>query len=146
MGMFDRVIIEDIDILPISEKEKNSFKKSYELQTKDFDCILTEIYITKEKELKIAKWKYESVPPEERPYPNATGIKSLMGCIKRVNERIVNKKYTGKFRFYGEDNNKKFYTFEVKFKKGILQDIKLIDEEREMLIEERKEKLKKINK
>lgn len=142
--MFDNVIIEDLDILPISSKEKESFKKGYELQTKHFDCILTEIYITKEKELKISKWEYETVPLEERPHPNAVGIMSLAGCIRKTNERLVKKIFTGKFRFYGESGGID-YTFEAKFKKGKLENIKIIDEDREMLIKSRNEKLKKIN-
>ena len=67
MGMFDYLFI-DTKMLPVSDEEKILIGNEPGWQTKDFDNILTEIYITNDGELKINRWEYDVVPKEERPH------------------------------------------------------------------------------
>ena len=108
--------------MPISEEEKKLFTKDTEWQTKDLDNVLTEVYITDDDELKINQWTYESVPKEERPYPNDDGIKGMMGSLRRVNERLETIPYHGFINFY-TNVNKHWYEFKAKFTDGKLVNI-----------------------
>ena len=124
MGMFDYVKI-DFDMLPLTDEEKAKYyenKLSLEFQTKDFDCEMTEIHITKDGELKINRWEYEEVPKEERPYPNDEGLKGLFGSLRRKNERLETVNYHGYVYFYSMD-----LEFSAKFTDGKLVEIKRID-------------------
>ena len=121
MGMFDNLII-STDKLPVSDEEKKRIGENPGWQTKDFDCQLTEIYITDDGELKENKWNYEMVPKEERPHPDDEGILGMMGSIKRVNERLEVIPMHGYVNFYsniGED----WYEFNAKFTDGKLESI-----------------------
>lgn len=133
MGMFDHLFI-DTDMLPVSEEEKIKLGKDKEWQTKDFDCILTEIYITRDGELKINTWNYEEVPKEERPYPDDDGIMGLIGSLRRVNEELKTLNHHGRVRFYSylgdpNDDSMEWYEFEAKFTDGKLVEIKRIKDE-----------------
>jgi len=122
MGMFDTLII-NTDKLPVSSEEKKTIGKNPNWQTKDFDCELTEIYITDEGELKINRWNYEIVPKEERPYPDEKCLLGLMGSLRRVNERLKVIPHHGYVNFYsniGDD----WYEFFAKFSDGKLEYIK----------------------
>jgi len=119
MGMYDNLIINTYN-LPVSEEEKKLIGKNPNWQTKDFDCELTEIYITDEGELKISKWDYEEVPREERPHPDDDGIRGLIGCIKRVNERLEVIPHHGYVNFYSNIGND-WYEFFAKFTNGKLE-------------------------
>lgn len=121
MSMFDSLFI-NINKLPITEEERIVIGDKKEWQTKDFDCELTEIYITDDDELKINRWEYETVPKEERPYPDDDGLKGLFGCIKRVNERLETIPYHGIINFYGKHNND-WFEFFAKFTDGKLVSI-----------------------
>ncbi len=57
-------------------------------QTKSFDNVLTDIYIKDDKRLYVENFEYEDVPMGERPYPNASGIMGLCGCLRKINVRI----------------------------------------------------------
>lgn len=119
MGMFDVVKV-NTDRLPVSDKEKLLIDESnVEWQTKDLDCILTEIYITDEKELKINRWDLEEVPKEKRPFPNGKGLQEIMGSFKRVNQHLETLNHTGWICFYGYIGND-FYQFNAKFVDGKL--------------------------
>lgn len=121
MGMFDNLII-NTNKLPVTDEEKKLIGKNPNWQTKDFDCILTEIYITDDGELKINKWNYEKVPKEERPYPDGKGIFELMGSLRRVNERLEIINHNGHINFYsiiGDD----YYEFFAEFTNGKLVSI-----------------------
>ena len=121
MGMFDSLFI-NTDKLPVTDDEKKNIGDKTEWQTKDFDCDLTEIYITDEGELKINRWEYESVPKEERPYPDGEGLLGMFGCIKRINERLETIPYHGIITFYGHPH-KEWYEFYAKFTDGKLVSI-----------------------
>lgn len=118
MGMFDYLYI-DTEMLPVSKEEKEAIGKNPGWQTKDWDCILTEIYITNDGELKVNEWKYVTVPKEERPHPNEEGLLGMMGSIRRENERLEKKDYHGYITFYG-DINSEWYEFVAKFTDGKL--------------------------
>lgn len=121
MGMFDYLII-NTDKLPVTDEEKKLIGENPGWQTKDFDCELTEIYITDEGELKINRWNYEEVTKEERPYPDGEGLLGLMGSLRRVNERLEKIEYHGCVFFYsiiGDD----WYEFFAKFTDGKLVSI-----------------------
>ena len=118
--MFDSLFINN-EKLPVTDDERIVIGNT-EWQTKDFDCDLTEIYITDEGELKINRWEYETVPKEERQYPDDNGLKGLFGCIKRVNERLETIPYHGIITFYGKSNND-WYEFYAKFTDGKLVSI-----------------------
>lgn len=118
MGMFDNLII-NTNKLPVSEEEKEKIGKNPNWQTKDFDCILTEIYITDEGELKINDFNYEIVSKKDRAYPKDEGLRGLMGSMKRVNENLKPIKHHGYVNFYsniGDD----WYEFFAKFTDGKL--------------------------
>jgi hypothetical protein len=121
MGMFDRLFI-NTDKLPVTDEEKKIIEEFANWQTKDFDCKLSEVYITDEGELKINRWEYESVPKEERPYPNDDGFRGLIGCIRRTNERLEKISYNGCVNFYSFINGE-FYEFWAKFINGELESI-----------------------
>lgn len=120
--MFDNLII-NTDKLPITDKEKKLVNKNPNWQTKDFDCQLTEIYITDEDELKINRFEYEEVPKHERPYPNEDGLRGLMGSVKRINERLEPIYYSGELNFYSHVGND-WYEFFAQFNNGKLISIR----------------------
>jgi len=119
MGMFDNLII-STDKLPITDEEKLKIGNNPGWQTKDFDCDLTEIYITDEGELKINRWNYETVPKKERPHPKAEGLLGLIGSLRRVNEHLETILYHGYVNFYSSINGD-WYEFFAKFTNGKLE-------------------------
>ena len=54
-----------------------------ELQSKDFDCILTTILIRADGRLMIEKKDFEQVPLAERPFPNDPH-KSFIGMMRAI--------------------------------------------------------------
>jgi hypothetical protein len=124
MGMFDYLFI-DTNMLPISDEEKIIIGDEPGWQTKDFDNVMTEIYITNDGELKINQWEYEDVPKEERPHPNDDGIKGLFGSVRRSNESLETIPHHGYVRFYSSIN-REWYEFNAKFTDGKLVEIKRV--------------------
>jgi len=122
MGMFDYLII-DTSMLPISDEEKIILGDKPGWQTKDFDNVMTEIYITNDGELKINQWEYEVVPKEERPHPDGDGIAGLAGSLRRSNEELETIPYHGYVNFYNSIN-REWYEFRAKFTDGKLIEIK----------------------
>jgi hypothetical protein len=128
MGMFDRVIV-NIGMLPLSHSEKQIIYDAskndieFDFQTKDFENVLTEIYITDDGLLQINDWEYETVTLEERPHSGATGLLKMAGCLRRVNQRLVTQEdYTGVFNFYTYFE-KKLFEFNATFIHGKLEKI-----------------------
>ena len=119
--MFDNVFI-NADMLPISDEEKAEIGEGHEWQTKDYENMLTEIYITDDGLLKVSQFELEEVPKKERPYPDGEGILGLMGSLKRIHERLEVLPYHGFINFYGSIN-KKWYSFNAKFTDGKLIEI-----------------------
>ena len=124
MGMFDYLFI-DTNMLPISDEEKIIIGDEPGWQTKDFDNVMTEIYITNDGELKINQWEYEDVPKEERPHPDDDGIKGLFGSVRRSNESLETIPHHGYARFYSSIN-REWYEFNAKFTDGKLVEIKRV--------------------
>jgi hypothetical protein len=118
MGMFDRVFI-DKNKLPLSVEQKLIIPDNMDWQTKDFDCDMTDIYITKEGKLKIKRWNYESVPKKEKPYPNDEGLPGLAGSLRRVNERLEPIFHHGNINFYSMVGDE-WFEFNAKFSHGKL--------------------------
>jgi hypothetical protein len=146
MGMFDRVII-NIEKLPLSHSEKQLMYDAskndieFDFQTKDFENVLTEIYITDDGLLQINDWELESVPLEERPHSGATGLMQWAGSIRRVNERLVTQEnYTGVVNFYAYFNEK-WFEFNATFIYGKLDKIERVFDDNEIKRKIRKTKL-----
>ena len=118
MGMFDNLIV-DIDILPnLTEDEKSLLKEKNDgWQTKNFENILTDVYIVEDKEFKfkhsfvgtnfpyklqIKESQWEPVPIDERPQSDngTNSIYALIGSMRETNIKIVDLKYSGNFNFY----------------------------------------------
>jgi hypothetical protein len=122
MGMFDYLFI-DTNMLPISDEEKIIIGDEPGWQTKDFENIMTEIYITNDGELKINQWEYEVVPKEERPHSDDDGLSGLVGSLRRSNENLETIPHHGYVNFY-TSISKKWYEFNAKFTDGKLVEIK----------------------
>jgi hypothetical protein len=122
MGMFDYLFI-DTNMLPVSDEEKIIIGDEPGWQTKDFENVMTEIYITNEGELKINQWEYEVVPKEERPHPDDDGLSGLVGSLRRSNENLETIPHHGYVNFY-TSISKKWYEFNAKFTDGKLVEIK----------------------
>ena len=120
MGMFDTLYV-NLNLLPITSDEQEFLEKGdgCDFQTKDFDCEMTEVYITDEGELKINRFGYEEVPKEERRHPNAEGILGLAGSLRRVNQRLETVLYHGIVNFYTYKDEVSFDFF-AKFDEGKL--------------------------
>lgn len=121
MGMFDTIFINN-NMLPISDEEKKLIGENPNWQTKDLDCDLSEIYITDNGQLTINRWELECVPKEERPYPDADGLRGLIGSMRRVNERLEVIYHHGYIKFYSSVGGK-WYQFLAKFTDGRLESI-----------------------
>ena len=120
--MFDYLFI-DTNMLPISDEEKIIIGDEPGWQTKNFENIMTEIYITNDGELKINQWEYEVVPKEERPHPDDDGLSGLVGSLRRSNENLETIPHHGYVNFY-TSISKKWYEFNAKFTDGKLVEIK----------------------
>lgn len=115
MGMFDYVKVHEKHGLP-----------ALGYQSKDFDCELTMIRITESGRLEIERFEYESVPKEERPYPNDVGLAGMMGSLRKVNTKWEDLNYHGMFNFYGNDGEGfegEWFDFVAKFTDGNLVEI-----------------------
>ena len=131
MGMFDELYINTAR-LPLNRAEKKRLGDNPVWQTKDLDCMLTEVYITDEGELKVNRWEYETVPKEERPYPDDDGLLGNMGSLKRVNQKLEVIPYHGFIRFYtsleGQDGSHEWFEFSAKFTYGKLTGIRRVED------------------
>lgn len=122
MGMYDYLRI-GVDKLPVSEEEKRIIiAENQEWQTKSLDCSLTEVTITDDGQLQVKEYDLETVPKEERPYPDEEGFLGIIGSQKMVNIRIETLNYTGIINFY-TDINENWYEFDAEFIDGKLVSI-----------------------
>jgi hypothetical protein len=117
MGMFDNIIV-DATILPdLTEGEKSLLNQVGGWQSKDFENILTDVYIVKDEslnfkhsfvdkifpyKLQIKEFEWEETPTDAKPFPNAeeNSLEYLMGSMRETNVRIVDLNYNGIFIFY----------------------------------------------
>ena len=132
MGMYDTLYI-NTNRLPVTRAEKKLLGNNPEWQTKDLECVLTEVYITDEGELKVNQFEYEHVPKKERPHPDAEGILSIAGSLRRVDEHLETIPYHGFIRFYtsmkDDQGSSHWYEFSAKFTDGKLVGIERITED-----------------
>lgn len=112
MGMFDNLHI-NTDKLPVSDEEKKLIGKNPNWQTKDFDCMLTDIYITDEGELTIRKFTYGWDETQKNGF-------GTMGVLTEENVRTEVKPHHGYVNFYS-NIGKDWYEFFAKFTNGKLE-------------------------
>ena len=120
--MYDTIFINK-EMLPVSDEDKKRIPDNNVWQTKSFDNDMSEYYITDDGGINQNIFQYESVPKEERPYPNDNGILGLAGSIRKIDEKIVPIEYHGIVKFYS-NVDKEWFEFEAKFTDGKLINIK----------------------
>lgn len=109
MGMYDSLYISN-SLLALTEAQQAVMPTNPGWQTKDFDCNLTEIYISDEGKLRINRW----IDGED----NA-------GNFIRQNERLETIEHHGYIRFYSTIH-RVWFEFRAKFTDGQLVEIKRI--------------------
>ena len=112
MGMFDNLHI-NTDKLPVSDEEKKLIGKNPNWQTKDFDCMLTDIYITDEGELTIRKFTYGWDETQKNGF-------GTMGVLTEENVKTETIPHHGYVNFYSTIG-KDWYEFFAKFTNGKLE-------------------------
>lgn len=118
MGMYDNVHV-PIDKLPVSDEEKKLIKKENpNWQTKDFDCVLTDIHITDDGFLTIRKFEYGF----DKTQKNRFGT---MGVLTEENVRTEVIPHHGYFNFYSGVGGQ-WYDFMAKFTDGKLVSIERV--------------------
>ena len=125
MGMFDYVRSE----IPLPDGFTG------ELQSKDFDCALTNIVISADGRLLIEDFEYEEVPKEERSFPDAPDddILSIVGALRRVNRRWRDLDHHGDFNFYGYagqygNPGYNWHEYVARFTNGKLEFIRIVED------------------
>ena len=109
MGMYDSLYINNT-LLPLTEEQKAIMPDNPGWQTKDFDCALTELYITDEGELKVSRW----IDGEDDE-----------GVFIREDERLETIEHHGYIRFYSTID-RVWFEFRAKFTDGKLVNIQPI--------------------
>ena len=94
MGMFDDVKCE----MPLPDGWQ-----SYGLQTKDFGCEMTTLFIRKDGRLLVLESDWEEVPANERPHPDPSDPLHFIGSMKAVNARWRDLDFHGVMNFYGSE-------------------------------------------
>ena len=113
--------------MPLTDLEKQHLNESKGFQTKDFDCVLTDIFLEDEC-IKISRWTYEEVPVEERPHPIAEGLLGLQGSMRKTNERMEEvSDFHGLVNFY-TFIDEEWYEFNAKYTDGKLKEIVRVTE------------------
>ena len=112
MVMFDNLHI-NTDKLPVSDEEKKLIGKNPNWQTKDFDCMLTDIHITDEGELTIRKFTYGWDETKKNGF-------GTMGVFTEENVHTEKIPYHGYVNFYSNVGNE-WYEFFAKFTNGKLE-------------------------
>lgn len=110
MGMFDYVQCE----VPLP----NGF--AGELQTKDFDCLLTTVLIRADGRLLVQDRVFEAVALNERPFPDDPR-KRLIGARRLVSSCWRDLDFHGDFDFYGSDEDGEFHSYRARFTHGQLE-------------------------
>ena len=112
MGMYDNLHI-NTDKLPVSDEEKKLIGKNPNWQTKDFDCMLTDIHITDEGELTIRKFTYGWDETQKNGF-------GTMGVLTEENVKTETIQHHGYVNFYS-NIGKEWYEFFAKFTNGKLE-------------------------
>lgn len=138
MGMFDYVKVG----VPLPDGWQPG-----ELQSKDFDCVMTTVEITPDGRMRIEDFEYEEVPKAERDYPDAPddSFESIIGSLRKTNRRWRDLNFHGVFNFYGhervapmknppyfEPDEHCWHEYNAKFTDGLLVEIVQVpDDEKE---------------
>jgi hypothetical protein len=119
--MFDYVICE----VPLPDGWKPD-----ELQSKDFDCSMTNIRISAEGRLLIERYESYTVPKEDRLYPDAKpgSIEEICGILGRRNHRWEDLNFHGDFNFYGGAFKNDWHEYMARFTEGQLVSIRAVHE------------------
>lgn len=113
MGMFDQVYCE----IPLPDGFEG------EMQTKDFDCVLSKLLIRADGRLMIEQYDWEQVPLEERPNPKFP----FLGSRRAINKRWRDLDFHGDFRFYGsEGSDSEWHEYSARFTHGGLESIHIL--------------------
>jgi len=112
MGMYDNLHI-NTDKLPVTDEEKKLIGKNPNWQTKDFDCMLTDIHITDEGELTIRKFTYGWDETQKNGF-------GTMGVLTEENVNTETIPHHGYVNFYS-NIGKHWYEFFAKFTNGKLE-------------------------
>lgn len=109
MGMFDRLKFS------LNHPDFDPAAANIEFQTKDLDCCLDDYEITKEGRLVKHRWDWEQTPENEKPYPNAEGIKALFGSLRKKagSYRVIDLNFHGDINFYGDINSGEIRTINI---------------------------------
>jgi len=122
MGMFDYVKI--TDYRAFSRKDRKLLKTLDGFQTKDFECMMWNIEI-RGRRVYWSQEEYETVPKEERPYPDGEGLLGFCGMLRKVNTTWYRQKGNKIFVFYTSDREDKYwYEWEVLVVNGKIKKVK----------------------
>lgn len=119
MGLFDYIKCEMP--LPGEPKPPDTL-----FQTKDTDDQYMTVYtITTDGKLTWRPYVFEAVPPSERPFPNAEGIKGLRGSIRRKEDPPAPIPYHGDITFYHLSREREWWEYRARFTEGVCTRITL---------------------
>lgn len=122
MGMFDYVRCE-ADLPETSVPPPDG-----EFQTKDTpDQHMTVYTITKDGRLTWRPYEMETVPKEDRPYPDADGLMGMCGMFKRVEMPDEDVPLHGDVFFYTSGGGGGWWEYRARFTDGRLASITLED-------------------
>lgn len=120
--MFDYLKV-NINLLPLTDKEKVDLGNNPEWQTKSFECMLSTAEITDEGNLRFLNFKYEW---DENVKSGMFQLTGEMGGLVIKDEKWVElDSYHGYVNFYTNVNNI-WYEFDAKFTDGKLVEIKRV--------------------
>ena len=123
MGLFDYIKCE----MPLPETPVPPPTSMF--QTKDTDDMYMTIHtITANGRLMWKPYKMVEVPKAERPYPDAPDddIRSIMGCVKRVEEEPEAIEFHGDIHFY-ESHDGGWWEYCARFTDGVCTRITLVE-------------------
>lgn len=114
MGMFDYVQCD----YPLPDGQ---IAEGPVFQTKDFNCFMDIVRITREGRVILQATHYEDVPKAERPEPDApdSSLMAMRGCIRRVVDSEYDAEFHGDMHFYDLERE-----FIARFTEGQLKWIK----------------------
>ncbi len=110
MGMYDTLVISK-RLLPLTDEEKTKLPEQPGWQTKDLDCILANVYITEEGELKIDRTSSDFI--------DLLTDSSLPDGTHSIDDRLDIIDHHGYVRFYSSIEGV-WFEFRAKFTDGKL--------------------------
>ncbi len=118
MGMFDTVYCK----VPLPGN--TPFDSTTPFQTKDLENILATYVIEEDGRLMERSGYYETVPKEERPYPDDEGFKGIIGSFRFIDTGWKPVDVHQRLKFY-QSADGKWYDFVATFTHGQLETIEL---------------------